>query len=216
LPLRVSELRRVGQLASTLSGQLIHVDSQIFISSTRASCFLRAGSATFGAANVSVSTIANIQPNVVELFPSRTAIAVAFWLIGKTLRSVEGAVLALRTLSRPHVSGDFPLCQPLQKLSVPVRRVGRHRFWRSSLPLRETGEHDLRGSQFRPGGLHPILPVTAGNSVSHASSTNSDIWGRRQRQISVSAFLIVSSSPIVWSLDQNPLSLWQSRDHIRR
>jgi hypothetical protein len=120
LPLRVSELRRVGQLASTLSGQLIHVDSQIFISSTRASCFLRAGSATFGAANVSVSTIANIQPNVVELFPSRTAIAVAFWLIGKTLRSVEGAVLALCTLSRPHVSGDFPLCQPLQRGPHPA------------------------------------------------------------------------------------------------
>src|SRR5208283_4465660 len=60
-PLCLRELRGVGQLASTLSGQFIPVDSQIFISSTRALCLLRAGSATFGAANVSVSTIANIQ-----------------------------------------------------------------------------------------------------------------------------------------------------------
>ena len=80
--------RRVGQLASTVSGQIIPVDSQIFISTTRALCFfLRTCSATFGAANVSVRPIANIQPNVVELFPRRIAIAAAFWLIGKTLRS---------------------------------------------------------------------------------------------------------------------------------
>ena len=31
--------------------------------------------------------------------------------------------------------------QPLQELPVPVGRVGRHRFWLSSLPLRETSEH---------------------------------------------------------------------------
>src|SRR5262245_23896524 len=145
LPLRVSELWRVGQLAGTLPGQLIHVDSKILIASTCAWCFLRARPATFGAANVSVSTIANIQANVVELFSRRTAIAVAFWLISKTLRSVEGAVLALSALSRPHVRNDFPLCQPLQKLPIPVGRVGRDRFWLSSLPLRETGEHVLRG-----------------------------------------------------------------------
>lgn len=52
LLLRVAELRRVGQLASTLSGQFIHGDSEIFISSTRALCLLRAGAATFGAANL--------------------------------------------------------------------------------------------------------------------------------------------------------------------
>src|ERR1700693_411642 len=31
---------------------------------------------------------------------------------------------------------------------VPVRGVGRHRFWFSSLPLREASEHVLRGHRF--------------------------------------------------------------------
>src|SRR5512133_72394 len=158
LPLCVGNLWCVGQLAGTLPGQLIHVDRKIFVSSTRALWFLRAGPTTFGAANVSVSTIANIQANVVELFSRRTAITVAFRLIGKTLRSIEGAVLALRTLSRPHVRSDFPLGQPSQKLPVPVRRVGPHRFWLSSLPLRETGKHVFRSygllAQSRRRGLH--------------------------------------------------------------
>src|SRR4029077_8889093 len=84
LPLGVGELWCVGQLAGTLPGQLIHVDRKIFVSSTRALWFLRASPATFGAANVSVSTIASIQANVVELFSRRTAITVAFRLIGET------------------------------------------------------------------------------------------------------------------------------------
>ena len=36
----------------------------------------------------------------------------------------------------------------MQELPVPVGRVGRYRFWLSSLPLRETGEHVLRGYRF--------------------------------------------------------------------
>src|SRR6202040_1764248 len=40
----------------------------------------------------------------------------------------------------------------------PVRGVGRHRFWLSSLPMRETGEHVLRGhgllAHARRRGLH--------------------------------------------------------------
>ena len=118
--LGVAELRRVGQLASTLSGPFIPVDSQILISSTRAVCLLRAGSATFGAANVSVSTIANIQPNVVALFRSRTAITVAFWLIGKTLRSVEGAVLALRRLNSAAPTKTWLLSSTASLLIVPA------------------------------------------------------------------------------------------------
>src|SRR5579864_3570628 len=143
----MAELRRVGQLASPLSDQFIHVDSQIFISSTRAFCFLRAGSTTFGATDIGMSTIAGVQSDIVQLLSRRTTIAVALRLIGKSLRSVEGAVLALRTLSWPHVSSDFPFCQPLQELSVPIGGVGPHRFWLSSLPLRETGEHGLRGDR---------------------------------------------------------------------
>src|SRR2546422_10373217 len=48
----------------------------------------------------------------------------------------------------PHVGSDASICQPLQELSVPVRRVGRDRFWLSSLPLREASEHILRGHRF--------------------------------------------------------------------
>jgi hypothetical protein len=43
----------------------MHMNGEIFISPTGALSFLKASSATFGAADVSVSTIANIQPNVV-------------------------------------------------------------------------------------------------------------------------------------------------------
>src|SRR5208282_620426 len=31
------------------------------------------------------------------------------------------------------------------ELPIPIRRVGCHRFWLSSLPLGETGQHSLRG-----------------------------------------------------------------------
>src|SRR5580700_4683944 len=148
--------RRKPPLVPVPAGQLV-------VGVTRRGCcralwFLRACPTTFGAANVRVSAIANIQANVVKLFSRRTAITVAFRLISKTIRSIEGAVLALRTLPRPHVGSDFPLGQPLQKLTVPIGRVGPHRFWRSSLPLRETGEHVFRGysllAQSRRRGLH--------------------------------------------------------------
>ena len=85
----MSELGRVGQLPGALSGRLMHMNGEIFISPTGALSFLRASPATFGTADVSVSTIANIQPNVVQLFPSRAAIAVAFGQIGKSLRTVD-------------------------------------------------------------------------------------------------------------------------------
>ena len=52
------------------------------------------------------------------------------------------------TVSGSHIGRDAPIRQPLQEL--PVGRVGRDRFWLSSLPLRETGEHVLRGHRFLP------------------------------------------------------------------
>jgi hypothetical protein len=62
------------------------------------------------------------------------------------------------TVARPHVRSDLPIRQPVQELPVPVGRIGRHRFWLSSLPLRETCEHVLRGHRFladaRRRGLH--------------------------------------------------------------
>ena len=91
---------------------------------------------------------AGIAAAVVELLPGGTAIAVAFGLIRETLGTVERAVLSVDTVAGSHIGSDAPIRQPLQELPVPVGRVGRHRFWLSSLPLRETGEHVLRGHRF--------------------------------------------------------------------
>jgi len=81
-----------------------------------------------------------------------------FGLIRKSLGTVERIVLSVDAVAGSHMRSDLPLSQPLQELPVPVRCVGRHRFWRSSLPLRETGQHVLRGHRFlahtRRRGLH--------------------------------------------------------------
>ena len=86
-----------------------------------------------------MSAIAHIQADVVELLASRTAIAVALRLIGKTLRTVERTVLSERTVPGTHVRSDATIQQPLQKLPVPVRGIGSNRRGFSSLPLCEAG-----------------------------------------------------------------------------
>ena len=60
LPLRLRELRRVGQLPCPLSCRFMDVDGEIFISPTRALRFLSACSATFGAADVGMRSVANV------------------------------------------------------------------------------------------------------------------------------------------------------------
>jgi hypothetical protein len=107
LPLCIPELWRIGQLPCALSDRLMQMNGEIFISPTGALSFLQASPATFGAADVSVSTIANIQPNVVKLFPSRAAIAVALGQIGKSFRTVTGIVLS-SALSRVRIYGVMP------------------------------------------------------------------------------------------------------------
>src|SRR5438477_12801812 len=101
----------------------MHMNGEIFISPAGALSFLKASPATFGAADVSVSPIANIQPNVVELFPSRAAIAVALGQIGKSLRTVTGIVLSQSTVSCAHVRRDAAVQLPLQKLPVAVGSI---------------------------------------------------------------------------------------------
>src|ERR1700732_4701461 len=128
------ELWGVDQLASALAGRLIHMNGEILISPTGALRLLRTCPTTFAAADIGVSAVANIQADIVELFPSRTAIAVAFGLIGEPLGTVERAVLSVDTVAGSHIRSDAPIRQPLQELPVPVRRVGRHRLWLSSLP----------------------------------------------------------------------------------
>jgi hypothetical protein len=49
------------------------------------------------------------------------------------------------TVAGSHIGRDAPIRQPLQELPVPAGRVGRYRFWFSSLPLRKASEHVLRG-----------------------------------------------------------------------
>jgi hypothetical protein len=85
---------------------------------------------------------------IVEWLTGGTDIAVAFGLISKPLGTVERAVLSVDTVAGSHIGSDAPIRQPLQELPVPVGRVGRYRFWFSSLPLREAGEHVLRGDGF--------------------------------------------------------------------
>src|SRR5207244_12603321 len=53
--------------------------------------------------------------------------------------------LSVDTVAGSHVRSDAAVPQPLQELPVAVRRVGCHRFGRSSLPLGKTGQHILRG-----------------------------------------------------------------------
>src|SRR6202043_352180 len=95
-----------------------------------------------------MGSIANVEPHVVQLLSCRTTVGVALGLISKSLRAIAGIVLSQSTVAGSHVGSDVPIRQPLQKLAVAIRRVGRHRFWFSSLPLRETAEHVLRGYRF--------------------------------------------------------------------
>src|SRR5438876_11553978 len=74
-----------------------------------------------------------------------TDIAVAFGLIREPLWTVKRAVLSVDAVAGSHIRSDAPICQPLQKLPIPVSRVGRHRVGRSPLPFSETREHVLRG-----------------------------------------------------------------------
>ena len=106
LPLRLRELRRVGQLPCPLSCRFMDVDGEIFISPTRALRFLGACSATFGAADVGMGSIANVQPNLVQLLSGRTTVAVALGQIGKSLRAITRIVLSQSTVSGAHIRRD--------------------------------------------------------------------------------------------------------------
>src|SRR6058998_2399279 len=90
----------------------------------------------------------SVAADVVEHVPRKTASAFAFLRTCATMFAVERAVLSVDPVAGSHIGRDAPIRQPLQELPVPVRRVGRYRFWLSSLPLREASEHVLRGHRF--------------------------------------------------------------------
>ncbi len=94
LPLCMGELWRVRQLSGALSGRLMNVNGEIFISSIGALCFLGAGSAAFGAADIGMGMIANVQPHIVQLLSCRTTVAVAFGQISKLLWAITGIVFS--------------------------------------------------------------------------------------------------------------------------
>src|SRR6202023_1927521 len=74
------------------------------------------------------------------------------------LGTEERTPLSVDTVAGSHIGSDVTIRQPLQELTIPIRRVGCYRFGRSSLPLRETGQHILRGHRLlthaRRCGLH--------------------------------------------------------------
>src|SRR5215831_173543 len=72
-----------------LPSRLIHVDSQKAEGSAGALHLERTRTATFASPDVGISAVPQAATTVVQLLPGRTTIAVAFWLIGKTLRTEE-------------------------------------------------------------------------------------------------------------------------------
>src|SRR5258708_23373514 len=117
----------------------------------------RARPTTFAGPNIGIGAVAMTSAAVVEGLTCGTDIAIAFGQISKPLGTVERAVLSVNTVAGSHIMRDAPIRQPLQELPVPARRVCRHRFWLSPLPVRETREHVLRGHVFLAHSRRPCL-----------------------------------------------------------
>src|SRR5882724_4015114 len=124
------------------------MDDQASESRTRALLSELARATPFASPDVSPGVIAMTLTAVVQGLTSRADIAIVFRLVSETLGTEEWTPLSVNTVTGSHIGRDAPIRQPLQELPVPVGRVGRYRFWLSSLPLPETGEHVLRGHRF--------------------------------------------------------------------
>src|SRR5579859_484124 len=134
-PLCLGKFWRVRQLPCALPGGFVHVDGKKAKHSAGALGFERTRSATFAGPDVGIGAVPHAAATIVQLLSRGTAIAVAFGLIRETLGTEEWAVLSVDAVAGPHIMSDAPLRQPVQKLPVPVGRVGGHRFWSLSLPL---------------------------------------------------------------------------------
>src|SRR5882762_3397590 len=124
------------------------MDDQASESRTRALLSELARATPFASPDVSPGVIAMTLTAVVQGLTSRADIAIVFRLVSETLGTEEWTPLSVNTVTGSHIGRDAPIRQPLQELPVPVGRVGRYRFWLSSLPLREASEHVLRGHCF--------------------------------------------------------------------
>jgi hypothetical protein len=138
----------VRQFPRTLSGWFVLVDDKAPEGSTGALWSERAWATFFARPDVVEGSITINSATVIEELTSRTDVAIVFRFVRETLRTEEWTPLSVDTVSGSHVRCDVPIRQPLQELSVPIRRVGRYRFWLSSLPLSETGEHYLARPPF--------------------------------------------------------------------
>src|SRR5256712_11353025 len=93
----------------------MHVDGKTAEGCASALRSLRAGTTTFAGSDVGIGAISSAPAAVVEWLTGGAEIAVAFRLIGKTLRALERAVPSVGTVPRAHKGSDFPLPQPLPK-----------------------------------------------------------------------------------------------------
>src|SRR5713101_3549089 len=124
------------------------MDDQASESRTRALRSERARATPFACSDVGPGVIAMTSAAVVHNLTGRADIAIVFRFVSETLGSEEWTPLSVDTVAGSHIRSDAPIRQPLQELPVPVGRVGRYRFWFSSLPLRETSQHVLRRHRF--------------------------------------------------------------------
>src|SRR6266853_1373746 len=148
LPLCQRKLWRVRQVPRALPGGFVLVDNKTPKGGTGAVWSLRASPTTFAGSDVGVGTVPMTSAAVVQWLACVTDITVALGLIREPLWTVERTVLSVDTVASPHIRSDAAVHQPLQELPISVCGIGSHRFWFSSLPLRETGEHVLRGDGF--------------------------------------------------------------------
>jgi hypothetical protein len=124
----------------------------------------RARATPFARPDVGPGVVAMTASTVVQRLTCGTDIAIVFRFVSEALGTEERASLAMNAVASSHVGSDVALRQPLQQLSVPVRGVGRDRFWLSSLPSRKAGEHVLCSNCFlahaRCRRLHGITQLS--------------------------------------------------------
>src|SRR5271166_1724042 len=106
------------------------MDDQASESRTRALRSELTRATPFPCPDVSPGVIAMTLAAVVQGLACGTDIAIVFRFVSETLRTEERTPLPVDTVAGPHVGSDAAVCQPLQKLPVAVRRVGRHRIGR--------------------------------------------------------------------------------------
>src|SRR5713226_9712435 len=111
----MDECWRVRQLSCALLGWFIHVDGKKAEHSAGALGFERTRTATLAGPDVGIGAVPHAAATIVQLLPRRTAIAVAFGLIGEPLGTVKRAVLSVDAVTGSHVGSDATIRQQSQE-----------------------------------------------------------------------------------------------------